>query len=488
MDPSPPDDPPVTETSASFDSKADDTAATPEAAPVMERRRRSRRSHRRSSVARPSANDEHEDEAETETDSDSAEQLTAASSWVSWAMAIAVVATLLCAGGTSYLGRAVATALIGLLMIIAPLQRRIPWLVTLCLLALAVVPLIGLLPAAWLGPLPEWRVNLATNWDIVLPDTVSPQPGTTLEAWMLLAAGLGWFWFCLGRKYSTNDRRAILHVTTFGGLLICGLTLAQYGKLFDPSIWPHQDPKTSVLAGPFPNRNVVSSLAALIAVLCAACAYDAYRQRSRLWLVFGLAILIPTGVIVSNTSRGGIILLILGLAGWLGTASMRKGFFKKVALIGSMGLIVVTILLSYGGTLSRRLETQAPPSTILADSRFDIYAEAMGMIAKSPWLGVGIGNFAEVFTVTNETDQTYSQMIHPESDWFWLLAEGGLLMGIPAALILFWLSTSTGPWVGEVMTAAGVARTADSAMPLGCVSSSGFSMASWTSPTTMSVM
>jgi len=448
MDPSPPDDPPVAVTSPSADPKADGAAPTPEVAPAMERRRRSRRSHRRSSVARPSATDEHEDEAETETDSDSAEQLTTASSWVSWAMAVTVVATLLCAGGTSYLGRAVATALIGLLMIIAPLQRRIPWLVTLCLLALAVVPLIGLLPAAWLGPLPEWRETLISTWGLALPHTVSPQPGVTLESWMLLAAGLGWFWFCLGRQYSTNDRRAILQVATFGGLLVCALTIAQSRGLITLPFWPEKSPHPPALAGPFPNRNIVSSLAALIAVLCAACAYDAYRQKSRLWLVFGLAILIPTGVIVTNTSRGGVVLLILGLAVWLGTASMRRGFFKKIALAGSMGLVVVTIVLFYGGNLVERIETQADPALILKDSRFDIYGETLSMIATEPWIGVGLGNFAEVFTLHNHIDQLTSVMIHPESDWFWLLAEGGLLMGIPAALLLFWLSTSTGPWLG----------------------------------------
>lgn len=444
----PPDDPPVPATDAEETLAPDNTATIPEAPPAMERRRRSRRSHRRSSAAKPSAPDEREDDDEAVTESDSAEQLTADPSWVSWAMAMTVVATLICAGGTSHLGRAIATGLIGLLMIVAPMQRRIPLLMVLCLSALAVVPLIGLLPAGWLGPLPGWRVALTTTWDLSLPSTVSPQPGATLEAWMLLAAGLGWFWLCLGRQYSTRDRRLILQIATLGGLVICLLTLAQSKNLITLPFWPEKSPYPPPLAGPFPNRNVISSLAALIAVLCAACAYDAYRQRSRLWLLFGIAILLPTGVIVSNTSRGGVVLLVLGLAIWLGTASMRRGFFKKVALAGTMGLVVVTVVLSYGGNLAQRLETQANPSQLLEDSRIGIYGEALSLVSSEPWVGAGLGNFAEVFTLTSHIDQSASQLIHPESDWFWLLCEGGLLMGIPAVLVLFWLANCTGPWLG----------------------------------------
>ena len=423
-----------------------DATVAQESTPQRERRRRSRHS-RRSKKSKATDVFETREEENDPSGNDTAGP-NATASWISVAMAITTVTTLFLAGGTSHLGKAVATGLIGLLMVIAPVQRQLPTFVKFCMLVFVLVPLCGFFPANWLGPPPSWRTQLSTNWGIDLAGTVSPQPGTTFEAWILLAAGMGWFWFCLGREFQTPDRRSILRIITLGGVFIAGLTLAQSMNLLNIPIWPEKSPFPPPLTGPFPNRNIISSLAALTAVLCAACAYDAYRQRSRLWLVFGISILVPTGVIVTNTSRAGMVLLALGLGMWLVTSGMRRGFFKKIALAGSVGLVLGSLLLFYAPTLTHRLKTDATPSGIVSDSRFLIYGETIDLIAKDPWTGISLGNFAEVFGVTNNIDNTTSQMLHPESDWLWMLTEGGLLLAIPAGLIVIWLVGGTGPWTG----------------------------------------
>ncbi len=369
-------------------------------------------------------------------------------SWAALCAAVIVIIVLLFAGGTSNLGRAVAAIVVGTFMIVSPIQRRLPPFMSICLMAILTVPLIGLLPAEWLGPLPAWRSALVENWSIELPSTISPQSRCTLESWLILVIGLGWLWSCVARNYSTADRRGMLRIIAVGGVIVCGLTLVQRMGLISIPIWPETDPKLISVIGPFPNRNIISSLAALIAVLCAASAYDSYRQRLRTWFLFGIAIIVPSAIIVSNTSRGGMILLVLGLVGWLSTASMRRGFFKKVALSSSVILAVATVLLSYSGTLSERMRKEKSTLGFADNNRIEVYQHTFALIASNPWLGVGLGNFPEVFTVVNAEDQPYVQTTHPESDWWWLVAEGGLLLGIPFALVLFWLGTSTGPWTG----------------------------------------
>ena len=437
MEDSPPND--LTPTST-----PDEQASQPD--PIADQRRRRRQRNRQGKRHSHSSGGPEVDADDSNGNFGEIENSTP--SWTALCAAVIVIIVLLFAGGTSNLGRAIAGITVGVFMIVAPIQRRLPLLTIICLMAMLTVPLIGLLPAEWLGPLPAWRSALVENWSIELPSTISPQSRCTLESWLILVIGLGWLWSCLSRNYSAADRRGMLRVIAVGGVVICSLTLAQRFNFITIPIWPNSGANQSSVFGPFPNRNIISSLAALIAVLCAASAYDSYRQRLRTWFLFGIAIIVPSAIIVSNTSRGGMILLVLGLVGWLSTASMRRGFFKKVALSSSVILAVATVLLSYSGTLSERMRKEKSTLGFADNNRIEVYQHTFALIASNPWLGVGLGNFPEVFTVVNAEDQPYVQTTHPESDWWWLVAEGGLLLGIPFALVLFWLGTSTGPWTG----------------------------------------
>src|SRR4051812_28118823 len=103
-------------------------------------------------------------------------------------VALAFQAALL-GGATSFWGRGLTVALIGLALLWRPPERQLPrWLnvVLLGLLAWSAVPL---LPANWLGVTePVWRSNLR-DYAPELPATISPQPWLSAEGWLYFLAG-----------------------------------------------------------------------------------------------------------------------------------------------------------------------------------------------------------------------------------------------------------------------------------------------------------
>ncbi|MBI3879643.1 MAG: O-antigen ligase family protein [Verrucomicrobia bacterium] len=66
------------------------------------------------------------------------------------------------------------------------------------------------------------------------------------------------------------------------------------------------------------------------------------------------------------------------------------------------------------------------------DFRLKIYRDALSLSRDAGWTGAGLGNFSPLFPRYRTASMTASRAIHPESDWFWVLAE----MGWPAVLLL----------------------------------------------------
>jgi hypothetical protein len=109
----------------------------------------------------------------------------------------------------------------------------------------------------------------------------------------------------------------------------------------------------------FMNSNDIAHVSALFAV---ACLFLGNQVRLRYRLIFWLAAILLMGVIVETVSRGGMIALGAGLAGFLAWSSIQKSgtnklFLYSIALGGTIAAII------YGGVFA---------------NQFDVFSERLG--------------------------------------------------------------------------------------------------------------
>jgi hypothetical protein len=347
--------------------------------------------------------------------------------------------------------RGLALLLMGGAIIVAPPRVKLSSVPTLALLFLALVPGVALLPAKFFGATETWRSALVDEWGLQLPTTLTPEWQTTLEAWLAMVVGVIWFWACLAQNFSDAGRRIVLRILSFTGLLLAVMTLVDHQGWLQVVWWPRsdfdEDPvKAAVGFGPFANQNLSSSLFAWSSVLCAASALDAFRRRSRWWLVFTLGFFLLLSCILANTSRAGLLLFMVGISLWLGTSAMKRGFMRKFVVGMAMSTIVISVVMTSGGFLGKRLSEKPLAETITSDLRLWLAGETLKASNAAPWTGRGLGMFESVFPLVCHEPFPDARTIHPESDFLWLLFEAGLLAVLPCLILVGWLSRTTGPW------------------------------------------
>lgn len=366
--------------------------------------------------------------------------------WESWVMALIPLLIVFLGGGRSVFAKGAALTLTGLVMTIAPPNYRLPKGLRICLAGLAFVPLLSFLPATWVGHIPEWRTSLSDDWGIVLSNLATVQPWVTLESWLIFASGITWLAWCVSRGSTADDRRVVLKLLALGIAAIAVLTLLHKAEMIH-ILWWKFPPELGYTFGPFANRNHTSSLMSVASILAAALAYDSYRSKQLGWIVY-LALLAPLFmVIMSNTSRAGALLFFLGITVWLWTAAMKKGLFKKVALVATLLLGGISAIVIVGGTINDRLSTIGKDGILgIAEGRSKLYSDVLKMTSQAPWTGIGLGNFVDVFPQAASFHEPKIRFLHPESDLLWLLAEGGMVAAFLLVAALGLVTSMTGPW------------------------------------------
>lgn len=365
--------------------------------------------------------------------------------WRAWLYGLTGPLVIACGVGAEPWTWGILFGLMGAVLLLAPPRVRLARLPALLLLGMALVPLTGLLPAVWFGPLPEWRTSLVEAWSVALPATRSAQPAATLEAWLTLVAGLVWLAACLGQQFSAGERRLVLRVLATGILVLAALSLAEPYNGWCPSWWPRQPQRWGEGFGPFTNRNHSSSLFAIGAVLSAAVAYDSFRLRRRDWPLAALGLILSLAAIFANTSRAGVLLALLGLVLWVATAALRHGLFRKLAVTSAVLLVAVAVVLAARGGAGTRLRSFTELDASAPGLRLELAREGLRIVSEAPLLGLGLGNFSAIYPMVTTLHHPVYHVLHPESDVVWLLVEGGVLLLLPALLLVLWL-LAAGPW------------------------------------------
>jgi O-antigen ligase/tetratricopeptide (TPR) repeat protein len=337
-------------------------------------------------------------------------------------------------GATEKWSEGIVVALLGLILLANPPRFSLGRGLNLILLAIAICAATAFLPASWFLQ-PAWRLALENDFGIALPGTLSPQPWISLGCLVSFLAGLSWLYYVSALDLELREVRQQLRFFAAGIVLLAALCLALHQAHTALPFWHNQRG-----FGPFPNRNQTANLFGLTAVVILACGQDDIRHSRKRWVVWLLGLAILVAAIVLDFSRAGILILVTGIAFWLGGFALRKGSAARIALGLSALLLLLTVMLVFGGqTLERFHLRGGDTGDVAGDLRWGIFRDAFQLIRASPWCGVGLGNFDGVFAVFRDASLTGARTIHPESDWFWLWVEAGwptVLLAIAAIALL----------------------------------------------------
>src|SRR6266513_1727058 len=341
--------------------------------------------------------------------------------WLSHAF-IALLPVLACflGGGTQKWGEGIVVAFLGLYLLGRPPHFSLGLAANLVLLAFVVWSLIAFLPASWFFQ-PDWRATYLNDFGISLPPTLSPQPWISLTCLCSFVAGLSWLYLVCAQQLELREARLQLRLFTAGIVLLAAICILFWLAKTAPPFW-HNERNF----GPFPNRNQTGNLFGLTAIMILACGQDDLRKGRKRWILWGAALALMVTAIILNFSRAGIGILVAGSALWLGVFSLRQRSPSRIALVVSFLLLLLTALLLFGGqTLERFHLRNLANAGISSDFRWRIFSDVFQLIRDSPWAGIGLGNFEDVFAIFRAASYSDRRAIHPESDWLWIWTELG---------------------------------------------------------------
>lgn len=309
--------------------------------------------------------------------------------------------------------------LIGFCFLLLPPRHQLPALVYLPAVLLVLWPLAAFLPASWFSQ-PVWRRNLTHDLGIALSPAATPQPWMTLESWLLLALGLSWLVYATSLLMTSRTRWNLARFYVTGAGLLAGLAIVCAIAKQPLPFW-----HAAQHFGFFPNRNQMGDWLALTGLLIPALIYEDWGRQRLLtaWWVFLLGII---GVaLVMNYSRAGVLIFFVGNALFLFWISLVRRWTGRLMVGIALVITALTLFLLFGGETRDRLQRTSESAGEFHYSRVAIQKDALQLKKSSSWIGVGLGNFGAVFPFVRDASRNEARILHPESDWIWLLTEAG---------------------------------------------------------------
>ena len=354
---------------------------------------------------------------------------------------------------------AIACAISGVVALASPRGRRaVPGAVALALTAVVAAGLLQEIrvPAAFLQRISPAAAPLLTQYDVAFggaPHALSIDPGRTATGLVLLAA-LGVFWIGLSGLLDGRMTIRVAQIVVALGGVVAIIALAgvadDSGRVY--GLWQPQFRGSPF--GPFVNRNHFAGWMLMSASvgfgyftsLLAQASRTAGRSwRSRvIWLstsdatgliAVGAALMAMTVSIVLSMSRSGIACLAFALAvmGCLAGRRMFSGWARRAYFAGLL-LFAVTVIGAVGvANLSGRFATVQDDSLA---GRVATWRDAAAIARQFPVAGTGLNTFGVgmLFYQSTHLNEIY---LEAHNDYLQLAVEGGLLMGVPALLLIF---------------------------------------------------
>jgi O-antigen ligase len=312
-------------------------------------------------------------------------------------------------------------------------------------IALQLVPLSAAL-RAWAAPATvayERAVSLAPRAAAARPLTTDP--GATLFALVVVATTVLLFW-SMRTMFQNGGLRSTIRAITWFGLLVSPIAIVQHLMplpLLD-GVWG-LTPRGLRPYGPFVNRNDFAAW--LIMAIPLTLGYAIARIESRrvsgafdreaaldgtsLWLALALALMLA-GLLFSM-SRSGLVGAVAGLSFFVWRARHRlTGARAAWSIAGAGTVFAVAAMFADMTALSVRLEGTVSEGLT---GRLSIWRQTLPMIGDFWLVGSGVGTYQTVM-VSYQTMSRFFYISHADNELLQILAEGGLLLAVPAVLVV----------------------------------------------------
>lgn len=348
-----------------------------------------------------------------------------------WLLSAILLCAVALAGGRPLWAQGVITIGVGLLWTIRPPtnapSKTVVWILGL----LAFLPLAAYLPS-FVYPQPSWRTELGDLPAIAPSVFITPQPWHTFHVWLLWLCGVSLAAWCASQKWDHYNRDTLARMYAGGLTAIVIYAICCYSTGNNPALWQSADG-----FGPFANRNQWGSTMGMGGVVALAILHQSLRHMHKRGIVFwALAFMILAGAVITNGSRGGLLVLVAGsLSYGMFFALMRKEY-RYAAISISLLFISFAAFAVGGGALLERF-VGAFEEGLSEDRRVEFYRMTLNMVKNAPLTGFGLGNFEYVFPFYMDYNPiANTRPIHPENSFIWLASEGGwLVVGVSMAAV-----------------------------------------------------
>jgi O-antigen ligase len=276
---------------------------------------------------------------------------------------------------------------------------------------------------------------------------LSIEPGETLLALAVVAAIVLLFW-CLRAMFRRGGVRATIRAVAWIGLFVSPLAIVQHIMPL-----PLVDAAWGLTAGgvrpfgPFVNRNDFAGW--LIMAIPLTAGYGITRTASRhragepfdaglafdsksIWLA--MAVCLMAAGLLGSLSRSGLLGALAGLVSfaWIARRRLTAG---RAGLAIAVLAVVLAVASAYAdiGSLSSRFLQGALDEGMAR--RLSIWRQTWPVVRRFWPLGTGVGTYESVM-VLYQTMSRFFYISHADNEFLQILAEGGLLLGLPVALAI----------------------------------------------------
>lgn len=276
---------------------------------------------------------------------------------------------------------------------------------------------------------------------------LSVDPAATAHALACAVLASATFWTARQILSRGGVRMVVTAVAwTAIALVIVVFAQAASGTTRVYGVWTPAD-AGAVPFGPFINRNHAGAWALLALFLCFGClqwrratsaAGHGWSWRARLahaldarTVILALGIVLLAAAIAAAASRSTLGALAAAAA-CVALAAPRRGPIPKRGLASALVLAAVFAMLAYAdpGRVALRIDETVQQGL---SGRTAIWRDAAGVLRDFPLTGAGAGAFTAVMRVYQSGDRTY-YWNEAHNHYLQVLAEGGLLLGVPATV------------------------------------------------------
>jgi O-antigen ligase len=252
-----------------------------------------------------------------------------------------------------------------------------------------------------------------------------------------------------------------------GGLVLAGLALALFGVIQRAALPPDSLHKVYGVwesqfkgdpFGPFINRNhfagwmimgVGMSMGYSLAVLersprpRGGTLRDWMRwlttpEASRFAFVVFAVLAMATALALSRSRSGVVGLLVAAVVLTVAMARRASGSLKR-GLAVTYGVALVGGAVAWAGLSATMTRLATAPVDL--PTRLSAWQDTLRIVADFPWFGVGLGSYGTAMLVYQSAHRD-TMFAQAHNDYLQLAAEGGLLVAVPAAVVL-WLGART---------------------------------------------